>query len=168
MLWAHYEVAQEHADGFPQWFCFQRHRGRDGGLYYGFPVMSSAPSGRPQIKVGIDWAPAEMRALRPHDLPRAPSPYLVDLLDAFVRTQLRHVEARVDIRCSPYTMTPDIHFVVDRLHPRLSLFAGGSSHAFKFAPLLGQLLASLALEQDPGHDLSSWRATRPGMIRPNP
>jgi sarcosine oxidase len=47
-----------------------------------------------------------------------------------------------------YTMTPDNHFVVDR-HPEQSglvYAAGFSGHGFKFAPVIGEALADLALE----------------------
>lgn len=48
-----------------------------------------------------------------------------------------------------YTMSPDGHFVVDR-HPRfpdrVSFACGLSGHGFKFAPVLGRVLADWALE----------------------
>jgi glycine/D-amino acid oxidase-like deaminating enzyme len=47
-----------------------------------------------------------------------------------------------------YTMTPDNHFVVDR-HPEqpgLAYAAGFSGHGFKFAPVIGEALADLALD----------------------
>jgi sarcosine oxidase len=49
-----------------------------------------------------------------------------------------------------YTLTPDGHFVVDRHpeHPRLVLCGGFSGHGFKFAPVIGEIGADLALEQD--------------------
>ena len=46
-----------------------------------------------------------------------------------------------------YTMTPDEHFVLDREGP-VVVGGGGSGHAFKFGPLLGEKLADLALGQD--------------------
>ena len=47
-----------------------------------------------------------------------------------------------------YTMTPDEHFIIDQ-HPRFEnvFFAAGfSGHGFKFSPLVGEVLADLALE----------------------
>jgi sarcosine oxidase len=46
-----------------------------------------------------------------------------------------------------YTMTPDEDFVLDRAGP-LIVGGGGSGHAFKFGPLLGEFLADLALGLD--------------------
>lgn len=43
-----------------------------------------------------------------------------------------------------YTMTADEHFVLDREGP-VVVGGGGSGHAFKFGPLLGEMLADLAL-----------------------
>lgn len=46
-----------------------------------------------------------------------------------------------------YTMSPDGHFLVDRhpLHQNVVLAAGFSGHGFKFAPVMGEALADLAL-----------------------
>jgi glycine/D-amino acid oxidase-like deaminating enzyme len=47
-----------------------------------------------------------------------------------------------------YTLTPSGNFIVD-LHPRwpqVSLVAGLSGHGFKFAPVLGEALADLAID----------------------
>jgi sarcosine oxidase len=47
-----------------------------------------------------------------------------------------------------YTMSPDSHFVVD-CHPRfqgVTFAAGLSGHGYKFAPVLGEALADLALD----------------------
>jgi glycine/D-amino acid oxidase-like deaminating enzyme len=40
-------------------------------------------------------------------------------------------------------MTPDEHFVIDRhpLHPEISFAAGFSGHGFKFASVVGEILA---------------------------
>ena len=47
-----------------------------------------------------------------------------------------------------YSMTPDEHFILDT-HPEhkdVVLAAGFSGHGFKFAPLIGEIMADLALE----------------------
>ncbi|HEY1769748.1 MAG TPA: N-methyl-L-tryptophan oxidase [Chthoniobacterales bacterium] len=53
----------------------------------------------------------------------------------------------------PYSLTPDGHFVVDRhpAHPRLILCGGFSGHGFKFAPVIGEIAAGLALEGGSRH-----------------
>ena len=45
-----------------------------------------------------------------------------------------------------YTMTPDSHFFVERVGPRLVVGSACSGHGFKFAPAIGKRLAALALD----------------------
>ena len=56
----------------------------------------------------------------------------------------------------PYSLTPDGHFVVDRhpQHPRLILCGGFSGHGFKFAPVIGEICADLALEGASRHEIA--------------
>lgn len=55
----------------------------------------------------------------------------------------------------PYSLTPDGHFVVDRHpdHAQLILCGGFSGHGFKFAPVIGEICADLALENESRHDI---------------
>lgn len=52
-----------------------------------------------------------------------------------------------------YTNTPDEDFILDRHpgHSRVALFAGGSGHAFKFAPVLGSLMTDVLADELPRH-----------------
>jgi len=160
MLWAHYTVDPALAERYPQWFCFQRERGDDGGLYYGFPVLSRTADGRPRIKAGIDWAPQNLRVSDPNAMTREAPARLLELLDGFLFHGLKGVQERVETVMSPYSMTRDVNFVLDRLTPTLSLFAGGSGQSFKFAPLIGDSLARLACGEAPAVDLTCWSHQR--------
>jgi sarcosine oxidase len=63
-----------------------------------------------------------------------------------------------------YTMTPDAHFVVDH-HPRylnVVLACGFSGHGFKFAPVIGEILADLAIDGATHHDIGLFSARRFG------
>lgn len=55
----------------------------------------------------------------------------------------------------PYSLTPDCHFVVDRHpdHPGVVLCGGFSGHGFKFAPVIGEICADLALENESRHEI---------------
>ena len=55
----------------------------------------------------------------------------------------------------PYSLTPDRHFIVDQHpeHPRLILCGGFSGHGFKFAPVIGKIVADLALSGETKHDI---------------
>lgn len=69
-------------------------------------------------------------------------------------------------RCCLYCDTPDEHFWIDR-HPEapgLTVAAGDSGHAFKFAPVLGRLIADAAegLPSTVG-DRFAWRTFAAGV-----
>jgi monomeric sarcosine oxidase len=61
-----------------------------------------------------------------------------------------------------YTMSPDQHFVVDRLpdEPRVAYAAGLSGHGFKFVPALGQALADLTIDGHTDLPIGFLSATR--------
>jgi glycine/D-amino acid oxidase-like deaminating enzyme len=52
-----------------------------------------------------------------------------------------------------YSLTPDGNFVIDRhpAHANVVLCGGFSGHGFKFAPVIGEIAADLALEGDSRH-----------------
>ena len=54
-----------------------------------------------------------------------------------------------------YTLTPDEHFVIDRHpeYPDLILCGGFSGHGFKFAPVVGEIAADLALDGGTRHEI---------------
>jgi sarcosine oxidase len=61
-----------------------------------------------------------------------------------------------------YSLTPDRHFVVDR-HPadsRVVLCGGFSGHGFKFASVVGEIAAQLALDGTARHDIAFLSARR--------
>jgi len=91
----------------------------------------------------------------------------VQLLDRFLRHNWEGIGECVGLYCSPYTMTQDTLFVLDKLpgYPQISLFTGGSGQAFKFAPLLGKLLAEVVLDRTLSVDLSPLSASRE-CVRP--
>ncbi len=62
----------------------------------------------------------------------------------------------------PYTLTPDGHFVVDRhpAHPGVILCGGFSGHGFKFAPVIGEIAADLALDGGTRHEIGFLSAGR--------
>lgn len=58
-----------------------------------------------------------------------------------------------------YTNTPDDDFVIDRSGD-IVVGGGGSGHAFKFGPLIGEILADLALGQPPAVPLARFSLNR--------
>ncbi len=61
-----------------------------------------------------------------------------------------------------YTMTPDKHFIIDRHpeHEQVVLACGFSGHGYKFAPVIGEILADLALDGTTTHPIEFLRASR--------
>ena len=61
-----------------------------------------------------------------------------------------------------YTMTPDEHFVMDRHpeHDRVVYACGFSGHGFKFASVVGEILADLALKSETKHRIGFLSASR--------
>ncbi len=63
-----------------------------------------------------------------------------------------------------YTLTPDRHFVIDR-HPDQAgvvLACGFSGHGYKFAPVVGEVLADLAEEGRTRWPVEMFRLSRFG------
>jgi glycine/D-amino acid oxidase-like deaminating enzyme len=59
-------------------------------------------------------------------------------------------------------MTPDEHFILD-LHPKnadVVIAAGFSGHGFKFAPVVGEIMADLCLKGTTSQPVSTFRINR--------
>ena len=63
-----------------------------------------------------------------------------------------------------YTVPPDQNFILDTLeeHPQISV-AVGAGHAYKFAALIGEILAQLALEGESEYPIREFALTRPAL-----
>ena len=160
MLWAHYLVEEKFINSYPQWFCFQKSIDDDGGLYYGFPVISRNKNNIPRIKVGIDWAPPNIIGI---DYKSMENPFmdpLKKLLDDFILNNINGVIGCDETFVSPYTMTSDVNFILDKPKSNITLFSGGSGQSFKFAPLIGKCLAEKALNKNCSFDISCWEINR--------
>jgi len=133
-------------------FIWERPGGR---FYYGFPIFR-----RPLVKVarhgGGEKADPDAvdRTIRPDD---------EATLREFLEPCLPEASGRLaDGSVCLYTNTPDGDFVVD-LHPRrreIAIVAGLSGHGFKFATVLGEILADLALDGRTPRPIARFRADR--------
>jgi sarcosine oxidase len=67
-----------------------------------------------------------------------------------------------NMRTCIYTRTPDEDFVIDRspVDPRIVLASPCSGHGFKFASVIGEVLADLALGKTPVNDISRFKLDR--------
>jgi sarcosine oxidase len=109
------------------------------GVYYGFPLMN----GQLGLKIALH-APGETAL--PDQVDRDPRDHdvaaLAPLLDKYLPGARGPVTRQ---KICMYTMSPDGHFIVDRLpgHTNVVIAAGFSGHGFKFAPVIGEALADL-------------------------
>lgn len=129
------------------------------GFFYGFP--SHAGSG---LKVAEHSGGQEITDPLLDD--RHPDPADTQRVETFLQRFLSGVSSqRLRHDVCFYTMTPDGHFIVDH-HPahRNVVFAAGlSGHGFKFAPALGEILASLTLDGRYAGDLEFLSLQRAGL-----
>jgi len=67
-----------------------------------------------------------------------------------------------------YTVTPDRDFLIDRLPaaPNIIVASPCSGHGFKFAPVVGEILADLAMDGGTRHDIGRFRLVRLRSIPP--
>ena len=85
---------------------------------------------------------------------------VLKLMDRWVADHLPQVGRRFDSYCSPYTMTKDSYFIMDKVAPNVAIFAGGSGRAFKFGPLLGDCMVSLLSGEEAPIDLRNFSANK--------
>ncbi len=131
------------------------------GLFYGFPSRDGQSLKAAEHSGGDAVADPERleRTVRPRDW---------ESLSRFLRECLPDVDpqpARSSV-CM-YTLTPDRHFVVDRLadHEHVSFGAGFSGHGFKFTPVIGEVLVDLAIEGRTKHPIAFLSAGRDAIAK---
>ena len=143
-------------DGSVEQFLSDRHPawlwdgGADDGLPYSIPAVDGPEGG-----VKVSWHRMG-RPCDPDDLERAVTPAEVEAIAEAVRARVPALAGRF-LRAEPcmYTNTPDEHFVVG-LHPRHTqvVVAGGfCGHGFKFAPVIGEIVADLAVDGTTAHPI---------------
>jgi sarcosine oxidase len=122
--------------------------------FYGFPVF-----GEPAVKVA--WDRCEL-VTDPESRSFEPVADVSEAIRGFVADHLPDADRGVHLaRTCLYTLTPDRDFIVDRLPGSERVFmAVGAGHAFKFASLLGSILADLALDGKTAHDVRDFAANR--------
>jgi sarcosine oxidase len=61
-----------------------------------------------------------------------------------------------------FTNTPDEHFVIDRLAPGSPVIVASpcSGHGYKFASVIGEILADMAIADRTDHDIDLFRIDR--------
>lgn len=152
LLWVPCPDVAHLAERFPVWFCES-----ELGTFYGFPRLGDEPLLKLAEHSGGQPLDAPERLDR-HLLPGDAEPAL-----AFLERTLPDLERRV-VRHAVcfYTVTPDEHFVLGShpRHPQVALCTGLSGHGYKFASVLGEILAELALDGATRHEIGFLSPTR--------
>ena len=120
------------------------------GRYYGFPVF-----GIPGFKFGRYHHLEEQGD--PDELDREPSQRDEQVLRAFAERYFPEGAGPTSsLKVCLFENTPDEHFLLG-LHPEhenVVVAGGGSGHAFKFASVIGELVAQLVAGESPRLDIS--------------
>jgi len=124
--------------------------------FYGFPLLGDGGVKISEHQTGHPTSPEDIR--------REIAPVEIeDLRRDFIARYMPAANGElVDAGTCMYTMTPDGHFIID-LHPHhtnVVVACGFSGHGFKFASLVGEILADLALDGRTTHDISLFSAAR--------
>jgi sarcosine oxidase len=128
----------------------------DVGDFYGFPIHSDRG-----FKIGGPHFARE--AIDVHDTARTPSPRQLALIQTFLPQYMPIAAGRLlETQGCVYTVTPDEHFVLDRLPAcdQVVVVSACSGHGFKFAPVIGEIAADLATGRTPRFDMTPFRIDR--------
>ena len=117
------------------------------GQYYGFPALPGQG-----VKIGRHEG-GEITT--PRTIRRAVSDGEVRMLHNALARYLPGAAGKVTatLTCM-YTNTPDLHFIIDLVpgQPSVAIACGFSGHGYKFASVVGEVMADLAIEGRTRHD----------------
>jgi sarcosine oxidase len=133
----------------------------DGTLHYGFPMLKGGAS-RPGVKIAHH---ARGPAVDPDRIDGATTAADESSLREAIRRFVPEADGPIlSMRVCMYTSTPDSHFIIDRLpgRDRATIACGFSGHGFKFASVVGEILADLALDGRTSHPIAFLGAARFG------
>ncbi|MFC6990221.1 N-methyl-L-tryptophan oxidase [Haloplanus sp. GCM10025708] len=126
------------------------------GHYYGFPRHDV-----PGFKFGKFNHFEE--TVDPDEMNRQPRPKDEQLLRAYAERYFPDgAGPTMKLATCMFTNTPDEQFVLDTLpdRPRITVGAGFSGRGFKFASVIGEILADLAIDGETDHDIDLFGLDR--------
>jgi monomeric sarcosine oxidase len=131
--------------------------GDDGEMLYGFPALDG-PGGGAKAAFFRQGA-----ACTPETIDRTVHPAEIETFAAYAATRLPTLPGRF-LRAATcmYTTTPDEHFVIapHPAHASVTVACGFSGHGFKFVPVVGEILADLALTGTTAHPVDLFDPAR--------
>lgn len=124
--------------------------------YYGFPVF-----GIPGFKFGKYHHLGQ--DVDPENWDRIPNQQDEDVLRAAVQRFFPEANGTVlTLASCMFTNTPDEHFIIDRLAPASPVVVASpcSGHGYKFAAVVGEILADLTIQGGTDHNIDLFRLSR--------
>jgi sarcosine oxidase len=120
---------------------------------YGFPSVDGET-----VKVGVA---AQTAPQDPDAVDRAIHQADLDAASNYVRTALPDLDPTpVRAVVCLQENSPDRHFVIGGLAPGITVLAGFSGHGFKFAPVIGDIAADLALQGTTSRSIAPFSPQR--------
>lgn len=117
------------------------------GIFYGFPILDTGKFGTPiGLKLAHHYHGEEYH---PDDVDRKLDGTEEEKLISFMNNFLPNARKSTHVMKSClYVNTSDENFIIDHLpeHDNVIFAAGFSGHGFKFASVIGEILADLAIE----------------------
>jgi sarcosine oxidase len=126
---------------------------------YGTPAFYSIPDVRGDgVKIALHHA-GEITS--PDRIRRDVSPDEIEGVRARLRETLPSLAERyrTSVTCM-YTNTPDEHFAIGVLRPNLVVASACSGHGFKFAPVIGEIIADLVIDGKTRHPIGPFGLDR--------
>ena len=132
------------------------------GCYYGFPLLDTKRFGEPAgLKLAHHY-PNDVTD--PDNVNRQPTKEDVEDVKYCLDKYLPGVfDAVLSTKICLYANSPDENFIIDKLpgyEENVSIACGFSGHGFKFASVVGEILADLATEGKTGIPIKFLNATR--------
>ncbi len=124
--------------------------------YYGFPIF-----GIPGFKFGKYHHRGEL--IEPETMEREPDSDDEALLrEASLRYFPESAGPVMSLKSCIFTNTPDEHFILDTLpdEPRVVVASPCSGHGYKFASVMGEIIADLVTTSETAHDIGLFRLDR--------
>lgn len=126
--------------------------------FYGFPSF-----GEPTIKAGRDTS---NNFMTPDQRTYVHSPQLFEQLSSFMGSFIPGKGLPLRTVTCQYCITPDRQFIITPLESHPDIILGlGASHAFKFAPAFGRVLAELAVDGRATEDISKFGMPKTAVSR---
>ncbi len=126
----------------------------DGRHPYGLPVMDGA------VKVAMhDHGP--QRVCAPDTVDRAVQEHEVEAMRGCLRERIPKLPGRLrEAKTCLYTSTADGHFIIDWVSENVLAVSPCSGHGFKFAPVVGEIVADLVCDGATRHDIGRFSLSR--------